>query len=234
MTILVVGGSRGLGKALVEGLLGEGKNVVAVARSAPSASGLEQSSQLSWIEADLSNPRVAADVIVQSCPEQLDAIIYNVGIWETNAFEDNYDFLQDTDDEIVNLVNVNVIALILLLKRLLPRVLLAPKPQIILAGSTSALPNCGSPEVTFGATKCALNGIAEALREGYRSQGLAVTCLQLGYLNTGDWADDENIENTNSLIPLQDVVAMVCAVLNLSEASYIRTLVMPARMDGRF
>jgi len=43
--------------------------------------------------------------------------------------------------------------------------------------------------VAFGASKFAINGIADALREGYRKDRLAVTVLHLGYLNTEDGLD---------------------------------------------
>ena len=129
-------------------------------------------------------------------------------------------------------------ATLLLLKRLLPRLLGGAKPQLILTGSTSALPQSGRPEVTFGASKFALKGIAETLREGFRDQRLAVTCLQLGYLNTQDDLQtpvEQAAQNgEGQLIPLHDVVALVRSILSLSDASYVRELVLPAIADERF
>lgn len=86
----------------------------------------------------------------------------------------------------VDMVHTNITATIVLLKRLVPRLLASSKPQLILTGSISGLRRSGRPEVTFSASKFALNGIADALREGFREQGLAVTALQLGYSNTCD------------------------------------------------
>jgi NAD(P)-dependent dehydrogenase (short-subunit alcohol dehydrogenase family) len=96
----------------------------------------------------------------------------------------------------------------------------------------------GRPEVAFGASKTALNGIADALREGFREQRLAVTTLQLGYLNTtDDLSTDRDAaarRGEGTLIPLHDVVTVVEAITKLSDASFVRELVLPAILDPRF
>lgn len=235
MTILIVGASRGLGNALVSGLAETGRQVIGVSRTRP---GELSAACQGWIEADLSRPREAVDWIERHTPERLDVILYNVGLWEAQAFEENYDFLADDDQQIAELVTVNITAAILLLKRLLPKLLGSAKPQIILTGSTSGLPQSGRPEVTFGATKFALRGIVDALREGFRDQSLAVTCLQLGYLNTDDgWnrpRDAAVARGGRELIPVHDVVNLVKAMLDLSSASYVKELVLSAIGDQHF
>ncbi|KAG1439540.1 hypothetical protein G6F57_019362 [Rhizopus arrhizus] len=123
-------------------------------------------------------------------------------------------------------------------RRLLPRVLNAARPQLVLTGSTSALPRSGRPEVAFGASKFALNGIAEALREGFRERRLAVTSLQLGYLNTDDALSvpvaDAAARGEGGLVPVHDVGAMVRALLQLSPSGFVRELVLPAIADPRY
>lgn len=233
MRIMVIGASRGLGRALVEGLA-PSHELIGISRSRPA----DLTTDMQWIEADMSNPLQAVEAIEAQAPQHLDAIIYNLGIWEARAFEDDYSFLQDDDAQILEMVSVNIGATLLLLKRLLPRLLGGAKPQLILTGSTSALPQSGRPEVTFGASKFALKGIAESLREGFRDQRLAVTCLQLGYLNTQDGLQtpvEQAAQNgEGQLIPLHDVVALVRTLLSLSDASYVRELVLPAIADERF
>lgn len=233
MRIMVIGASRGLGRALVEGLA-DGNELIGISRSRPA--GLDE--RIQWIEADMSQPLCAVETIAEQAPERLDAILYNLGIWEERAFEDDYSFLADSDAQILEMVNVNISATLLLLKRLVPRLLGGAKPQLILTGSTSALPQSGRPEVTFGASKFALKGIAETLREGFREQNLAVTSLQLGYLNTQDSLDTPLAiaaqRGEGQLIPVHDVVSLVRTLLALSDASYVRELVLPAIGDERF
>ena len=235
MRILVVGASKGLGQALVQGLGGQGDTLIGVSRSRPAA--LPGAAQ--WIEADLSQPRQAATIIHEAVADGgLDVLVYNVGIWEARAFEEGYSFLDDDEAQIERMVDTNITAPLLLIKRLLPLLLQSARPRIILTGSTSGLPGSGRPEVTFGASKFGLRGIAESLREGFRAQGLGVSCLNLGYLNTEDGLDvplaEAEQRGEGSLIPLHDVVQVCRMMLSLSSASYVRDITLPALRDERF
>lgn len=238
MRIMIIGASMGLGRAFVEGLCKEGDSIIGVSRNKPHDLRLQAPAEVQWIEADMADPRLGVDRIESQTPEELDAIIYNLGIWEERAFEDDYSFAGDSDERIVEMVDVNITATILLLKRLMPRLLRSPRPKVILTGSTSGLPHCGRPEVTFGASKFALKGIADALRENYRENRLGVTCLQLGYLNTEDSISSPVStaaqRDQGYSVPVHDVVRLTRAVLNLSESSFVKEIIVPAILDDRF
>lgn len=239
MNIMVVGASKGLGRALVEGLGEPGDQLIGVSRSRPDHLQSRQGARVQWVEADLGQPAQAAQRLEQAVSEGgLDTLIYNLGIWEERAFDPQYAFMQDRDDQVEAIVNCNITAPIVLIKRLLPVLLKSARPRIILTGSTSGLPQSGRPEVSFGASKFALRGIADALREGYREQRLGVTCLNLGYLNTDDPLstprEQAEQRGEGQLIPLHDVVQVVRMALSLSAASYVRDITLPAMLDERF
>lgn len=238
MKIMIIGASRGLGRAFVEGLPSTGDTVIGVSRRRPTDLMLPDTVALDWIETDVGDPLKAAQQIAEQAPPEFDVLIYNLGVWEETAFSDEYNFLDDTDASIVEMVNINIVGAILLLKRLIPRLLNSTQPRLILTGSTSGLRQSGRPEVTFGASKFALTGIGDALRESFRKDGLGVTCLQLGYLNTEDSLSVPLTESARrgggELVPVHDVVTVVRALLDLSGASYVRELVLPAIRDERF
>ncbi|MEN5272851.1 SDR family oxidoreductase [Stenotrophomonas lactitubi] len=238
MKLMVIGASKGLGRAFVEGLCQPGDTVIGVSRTRPTQLDCGEGVDLHWIEADLSQPARAVASIAAEAPADLDVLIHNLGIWEETAFSDDYDFLNERDSALAQLVDVNITATLLLLKQLLPRVLGGRRPQLVLTGSTSALPRSGRPEVAFGASKFALSGIADALREGFRQQWLAVTTLQLGYLNTDDALSvplqQAAARGNGAYVPVHDVVAMVRALLQLSPSSFVRELVLPAIADPRY
>lgn len=238
MKLLITGASRGLGKAFVEGLPAAGDQVIGVSRNWSDELRIPDGVEWQWVQADFDRAVEAVDCIEQRVPPVLDVIICNLGIWEQQAFTADYRFLDETDADIENLIEVNVTGTMLLIKRLLPRLLASSRPRIILTGSTSGLRQCGRPEVAFGASKFALTGLADALREGYRADGLAVSCLQLGYLNTDDSlsvpVDVAAERGEGELIPVHDVVALVRTMLELSAASFVRELVLPAIRDERF
>lgn len=238
MRILIVGASKGLGKAFVEGLVGDDDTVIGISRYKPKDLQLQTAAKVEWISVDMSDSIQAANIIEKEAPTELDVIIYNLGIWEEEAFSNSYQFLKSSDEEIVNLIGTNITSAILLLKRLIPRLLKSRRPQIVLTGSTSGLPQSGGPEVAFGASKFALRGIANALREGFREEKLAVTCLQIGYLNTED-SISEPIDiacqrGDGYLIPLHDVVGITKALLKISNSSYVNEITLPAILDARF
>jgi short-subunit dehydrogenase len=238
MKILIVGASKGLGKALVEGLAGADDMVIGISRNRPEDLQLQTEAKVDWISVDMSNSIQASNAIEKQAPTELDVIIYNLGIWEEAAFSNRYHFLKSSDEEIINLVNTNITSAILLLKRLIPRLLESKRPQIILTGSTSGLPQSGGPEVAFGASKFALRGIANALREGFREEKLAVTCLQIGDLNTEDSIsvpiDIACQRGTGTLIPLHDVVDITRTLIKISTSSYVKEITLPAILDARF
>ena len=238
MKILIVGASKGLGKAFVEGLADDDDTVIGVSRNRPKDLQINTSAKIDWISVNMSNAIHASDTIEKQAPAELDVIIYNLGIWEEQAFSNNYRFLESSDEEIINLIGTNITSAIVLLKRLIPRLLKSRRPQIILTGSTSGLPQSGGPEVAFGASKFALRGIANALREGFREEKLAVTCLQIGDLNTEDGlsepVDIACQRGGGSLIPLHDVVDITRALLKISISSYVNEITLPAILDARF
>ncbi|QBJ96364.1 SDR family oxidoreductase [Rhodococcus sp. ABRD24] len=231
--VVVVGGSRGLGRALVDGLSGDGHDVLGVSRRCPGPHYAR-----SWIEADLGDPLIAAETVDRSLTGPVDILIYNIGLWEESAFGPDYRFVEQSDTETMSLIDTNITAAILLLKRLVPRMIGQAQPRVFLTGSTSGLSRSGRPEVAFGASKFALNGIADALREGFRADGLAVTVLQLGYLNTDDGLDVPRetavARGGGTLIPVHDVVDIVRSIMSLSSASSVRELTLTAIRDERF
>lgn len=239
MRTMVVGASKGLGRALIEGLGEAGDTLIGVSRGRPEGLVAQAGVQVQWIEADLARPRHAAQQLEQAVTGQgLDTLIYNLGIWEARAFSPEYDFLEDDDGQIEAIVGCNITATLLVIRRLLPVLLQSNRPRIILTGSTSGLAQSGRPEVSFGASKFALRGIADALREGYRQQHLGVTCLNLGYLNTDDdLATSREVaaqRGDGQLIPVHDVVQVVRMALNLSSASFVKEITLPAVGDERF
>lgn len=230
-TCLIYGVSKGLGKALVEGVPSPNDIIYGVSRSKPP---FEQAN-FHWIPADLSDNQ-SANIIKDTIKQQpINTLIYNVGIWEKLAFSDEYQFETSDDIEILNMIQTNISACLLNLKALLPNLRLAKNSKIILIGSTWGLDNHKGKEVTFSATKYALRGIVQSLRETLREDKIAISILNLGYLATeyplSLPVDDVIEQSGGQLIPLQDVVNAVRFILSTSNATCVKEITMPAMMD---
>ncbi|WP_369310885.1 SDR family oxidoreductase [Providencia rettgeri] len=230
-TYLIYGVSKGVGKALVEGVPQSDDVIYGVSRSKPP---FEQSN-FHWIQADLSDSQ-SANIIKSTLQyKPINTLIYNVGIWESFAFTDKYHFETSDDSEILNLIQTNISACLLNLKSLLPNLRLGRNSKIILIGSTWGLDNHKGKEVTFSATKYALRGIVQSLRETLRKDKIGISILNLGYLATeyplSVTVDNVIEQSEGKLIPLQDVVNAIRFILSTSQATCVKEITMPAMLD---
>ncbi|GBF73837.1 SDR family oxidoreductase [Paenibacillus sp. 598K] len=232
---LVFGASKGLGDAFVRGVPEAGDKVWVVSRSKPGSIDLQDGIERIWIEADLADPAAPGRVADRLGDAAVDVVIYNVGIWEKEGFEDHYSFDLDEPEDISRLIHVNITSAILGLQRLLPHLRRSAAGKIILIGSTAGLPNANSTQVSFVASKFAIRGIAEALREHVRPDGIAVTCINPGELAAeipyAEGSERALAEYHGTRIPLQDMVAIVKCIVSLSPAACVKELHVPAMTD---
>ncbi|WP_338554264.1 SDR family NAD(P)-dependent oxidoreductase [Paenibacillus sp. KS-LC4] len=234
-TYLVFGASKGLGDAFVRGVPEQGDKVWVVSRRKPESLNLNDGVERVWLQADLSELNAAALVTDKLQNETVDVLIYNVGLWEKEGFEDHYTFDKDEPADISQLIHVNVTSAIVCIQAVLPHIRKSTSGKIILIGSTAGLNNSNSTQVSFVASKFAIRGITEALREHTRSDGIAVTCINPGEL-AAEIPYEEGSERALSAyngtrIPLQDIVALVKCIVSLSKAACVKEINIPALTD---
>jgi 3-oxoacyl-[acyl-carrier protein] reductase len=143
-TVLVAGASRGIGLAVAEHLISQCDRLLAVSRTAAPVG--------EWIQADLSNPagiETVAKAVGDSC---LDALLYMGGTWETHAFTQQYRFEDCSDADIAQVIAVNLVAPIRLVKALLPALRRSQNPKIIFMGALSGRDNFPGREVANSAS----------------------------------------------------------------------------------
>ncbi|WP_339306420.1 SDR family NAD(P)-dependent oxidoreductase [Paenibacillus sp. FSL R5-0519] len=233
--MIVFGASKGLGDAFVRGVPQSGDKVWVVSRSKPENLNVEDGVQRIWIQADLSELQAAEHIANQLQGETLDVLIYNVGIWEKEGFEEHYTFDRDEPADISQLIHVNVTSTIVCIQALLPHLRQSEAGKIILIGSTAGLSNAGNSQVSFVASKFAIRGVTEALREHTREDRIAVTCINPGELAAEipyeDGMERALAEYDGTRIPLQDMVAVVRCIISLSKAACVKEINIPALTD---
>ncbi|MEC1177425.1 SDR family NAD(P)-dependent oxidoreductase [Metasolibacillus meyeri] len=232
---IIFGASQGLGDAFVKGVPTRGDRVWIVSRTRPNSLDLHDGVNRKWLSIDLSNQQQITFLkeTLKSIP--IDALIYNVGVWEKLGFEDDYTFDRDTAEDISSLIHINLISTITYIQALLPNLRQAKNGKIILIGSTAGLDHTNNPQVSFVASKFALRGITNALREHLRQDGIPVTCINPGELAAEvpyeDGAEKALRLYEGTRIPVQDIVAIVQCVLNLSPAACVKEINIPAITD---
>jgi len=233
-TYLIFGISKGLGKFITMNLPNSMDKVFGISRTEPDF--LTDKTNIKWIQTDLSNPKKSSETIKSNLKNlPIDYLIYNVGIWENNAFSNDYNFEENSIAEINNIINTNITSCITNIQSLLNNLKLSSNAKIILIGSTWGLDNHNGKEVTFSASKFALRGIVHSLRENLRYHKIGVSIINLGYLAT-EFDHNEDIttvlEKTGGkLIPLQDVINALKFIISTSNASCVKEISMPAMND---
>ncbi|WP_127506397.1 SDR family NAD(P)-dependent oxidoreductase [Paenibacillus humicus] len=232
---ILFGASKGLGEAFVKGLPEHGDQVWVVSRTYPSSLNVEDGIQKYWIEADLANPDASKLITSALNDIAIDVLIYNVGIWESKGFRDDYNFEQDDPAEIANIININVTSAITCIQKLLPNLKKSDNAKIFLIGSTAGLEHNDFTQVSFAASKFGLRGIGNSMREYVKKYGIGVTCINPGEIATQIPLEDgvEKVLSTygGTQIPLQDMVSLVKCVMNLSKASCVKEITIPTMLD---
>lgn len=211
-SVVVVGASRGIGASVAQHFKKNGYHVISVSRTLPVAG--------EWIQADISTEegiRAVADAIGDT---PIDALLYMGGVWENNAFTNQYDFMKSSDEETRYVISVNTIAPIEITRQLANNLAQSDNPRAIFIGSVSGLDHCASIEVANTASKFGLRGAVQSLR-------LALCSYNIGFtvINPGNVATDEVLADINEgrfplqvPIPIKDLISSIEWILALSSA----------------
>jgi NAD(P)-dependent dehydrogenase (short-subunit alcohol dehydrogenase family) len=177
-TALVTGSTAGIGLAIAESLAVEGASVILNGRTEERVKAAIQQIQrkspgakLSGVAADMGTAAGAAAVIRQT-PE-VDILVNNVGIYAIKPFE------QITDDDWMNIFDVNVMSGVRLSRHYLPRMKEKNWGRIVFISSESGI-NIPVEMVHYGVTKTAQLAVARGLAETTVGTGVTVNSVLPG------------------------------------------------------
>ena len=227
--IVVIGGSRGLGYSIVQGLARPGDNFIIASRTPPPLEGNANGVIYTWLSCDLSDPS-AIDSFSKSLDNiAIDVLIYNAGIWEKEEFE------KVPREELISIVQVNFTSVLMVMQGLIKNLRKGKLKKIIFIGSTCGLENEGSYSVIYNATKFGLRGITHTLREYLRKDSISVSCISPGSIasDTGfDEGPQKALEKHESgRIPVEDIIAIIRVIIDSSPATCIKEIHVPAMKD---
>ncbi len=212
-TLVIVGGSRGIGAAACRHFAARGDRVIAVSRS-PAVAG-------TWVQADVATDAGVAAVAGAAGDSTVDALLYLGGTWEEGAFTDAFRFAASRPAETRHVLAVNLAAPILLAQALAPALARSANPRIVLMGALSGRDNAASVEVANTASKFGLRGAAQALRLAL--PGTGVTVINPGNVATPEVEADiaEGRFGAQVPIPMADLLAALDFVLGSSAATTV-------------
>lgn len=182
-TVLITGGSRGLGAALVEGFLTEGDNVATCSRSVTPAvdawAGGDAADRFLHEPLDITD-RDATAGFVKRVAERfgaIDVLVNNAGVAREGVIGL---FGDDETDEVIDL---NLRSTIHVTKLVSRRMLRAGSGRIVNISSIIGLSGYRGLSV-YASTKAAMDGFTRALARELGARGITVNSVAPGYLRT--------------------------------------------------
>ena len=215
--VLVSGGTKGIGGAIVTKLLDEGYSVIATTRDKTKANILEHKN-LTVENLDLSSKDSVSEFQEKLESFKPSILINNAGVTKDNLF------LRMSENDWTEVIETNLNGTYRLTKIFLKDMIKNKWGRIINIGSVSGL--MGNPgQTNYASSKAALEGFTRSLAKEIGSRNIPVNLVSPGFINT-DMTSGLTIEKLESQIPLgrmgnpSDVASLV-AFLASEGAGYI-------------
>ncbi|MEM7235887.1 MAG: SDR family oxidoreductase [Planctomycetota bacterium] len=224
--MIVTGASRGIGRAIAERLLAEGHDVIGLARSF--------ANPRTHLQVDGGGTFQAIDIDLESgrdLPKKLEAIRSEVGDVDTLVFaagRGEFGHLEQFSYESIrSLVELNFLSAAIATRAFLPTLKKQGQGDVIFIGSEAALAGKRKGSV-YCASKFALRGFAQALREECATSGVRVTIIEPGPVKTGffDELDFEPGDAEENYLRPEDVADAVALVVDAPSGTVYDEIVM--------
>lgn len=211
--IVVTGGTKGIGRAIVDRFVAQGFDAVVCARS---VEGVEGSSLLPFA-ADLSS-RAGVDSLVgyvQSLSRPVDVLVNNTGVFQPGQIHN------EAEGVFEELMNTNVGSAYHLTRGLVRDMMIQRKGHIFMMCSTASITaytNGGS----YCISKFALLGMSRVLREELKPHDVKVTALLPGATLTASWTGTDLPEDR--FMKPEDVADSVWMAYSLSKSAVVEEI----------
>lgn len=222
--MVVTGGSRGIGRAVVERFASAGFDVATCARKMDSLQALiehveaEYQIKVHTFQADLSDilQVKAFTRFVMDLNRPVDVLVNNSGLFVPG------DLSTEPDGNIEMMIDANLYSAYHLTRGLVPAMKTLRYGHIFnmcSIASFTAYPNGGS----YAISKFALLGFSRCLREELKEHGIRVTSVMPGATYTQSWQASGLPEER--FIPAEDVAEMIFCSYSLSPRSVVEDIV---------
>lgn len=219
-SVIISGGSQGIGKALVKKFLQEGFTVYTCGRHAEKLTALEHefsNSSLKTFVADLSQKNQVYEFAnwILTHENTIDVLINNAGFFMPGQIQNEEDGVLEAQ------IEANVYSAYHLTKALLPTFQARKSGHIFTICSTASI-TAYTAGGSYCISKFALLGFTKVLREELKTQGIKVTAVLPGAALTPAW-DGVNLPESR-FIPAEDVASTIYSAYQMSPSTVLEEI----------
>jgi NAD(P)-dependent dehydrogenase (short-subunit alcohol dehydrogenase family) len=215
-TVIVTGGSQGIGAAIIEAFLGRGYNVVATSRSISKA-GYSPSPNLALVDGDVSRPETAEKVAKTAIETfgSIDHVVNNAGIFSSKPFTEY------AAEEVRALVATNLDGFVFITQLSVRQMLAQEKGGSVTSISASLADNpiAGLPASVPMMTKGGIDAITLSLANEYAKKGIRFNAVAPGVVDTP--LHKGNLKARSPMGTISNPKDIADAVVYLTEASHV-------------
>ena len=219
-SVIISGGSQGIGKALVKKFLKEGFNVYTCGRDANKLTRLENefsNTGLKTFVADLSQKNQVLDFAnwILAQEKSIDVLINNSGFFLPGQIQNEEDGVLEAQ------IQANLYSAYHLTKAFLPSFQAKKSGHIFTICSTASI-TAYTAGGSYCISKFALLGFTKVLREELKTQGIKVTAVLPGATLTPAW-DGVNLPESR-FIPADDVAETIFSAYQMSPSTVLEEI----------
>jgi NAD(P)-dependent dehydrogenase (short-subunit alcohol dehydrogenase family) len=220
-TLIVTGGSQGIGAGVVKAFLERGYNVVANALNMTTSGAFEASERLAMVDGNIAEAGTAAKIseVAKSKFGSIDALVNNAGIYFSKQFTDY------TVGDFRSLASVNIEGF-LLITQVAVKQMLAQKTGGSIVNITSTMvehPFAAVHATVPMITKGGLQAVTRTLAMEYAKEGIRVNAVAPGVVETPMHENDpqDQLRALQPMGQISEVKDIVDAIVYLTEARQV-------------
>ena len=219
-SIIISGGSQGIGKALVKKFLENGFQVFTCARNAEKLESLKNEFNhplLHTFVADLSDKKQVSNFAqwILNQETKIDVLINNAGYFLPGQIQNEEDGVLESQ------IEANLYSAYHLTKAILPSMQKSNTGHIFTICSTASI-TAYTAGGSYCISKFALLGFTKVLREELKTQGIKVTAVLPGATLTPAW-DGVNLPDSR-FIPAEDIANTIFSAYMMSTSTVIEEI----------
>jgi short-subunit dehydrogenase len=224
-TLVISGGTKGIGKAIIEHFAKQGFDIWTCSRNAQDLSALKTNIENTYgtachiFQADFAKAkdvRAFGKFVLESCPE-ITVLVNNAGIFQPGSV------LQEEEGVFELLMQVNLSSAYHLSRMLVPEMLNNARAHVFNICSTASI----TPYINGGSyciSKFGLLGMSKVLREELKAHRVAVTSVLPGATYTTSWeGSDLPVER---FMPAKDVASAIWQAWQCNEFTVMEELLL--------